>query len=141
MEVEWREAFEEPKGAGGGGGAFLDMVDVDDAVDAERPTGGVATPPCRCWLTSLAEESESGLEINGIWEAVLTRGNETLCDGERLNDSRRIAAFVLVFRSNLRSGHVDSILAFRELVDLVENHVVDIKPLIEGVIGDDGSES
>jgi hypothetical protein len=143
VEVEWTEAFEEPKGAGGGGGAFLDKVDVDDAVDAERPTGGVAIPPCRCWLTSLAErwESESGLDMNGIWEAVLTRGNETLCDAERLDDSRRIAAFVLVFRSNLHSGHVDSILAFRELVDLVENHVVDIKPLIEGVIGDDGSES
>jgi hypothetical protein len=35
----------EPKGAGGGGGAFLDRVDVD-AVDGERPTGGV--PDCRC---------------------------------------------------------------------------------------------
>jgi hypothetical protein len=40
-------AFPEPKGAGGGGGAFLDRVDVDvDAVDGERPTGGV--PDSRC---------------------------------------------------------------------------------------------
>ena len=38
-------AFTEPRGAGGGGGAFLDRVDVD-AVDGERPTGGV--PVCRC---------------------------------------------------------------------------------------------
>lgn len=45
-------AFPEPKGAGGGGGAFLDM-DVDDAVDGERPTGD--GPVCRCWATSLAE--------------------------------------------------------------------------------------
>jgi hypothetical protein len=38
-------AFTEPRGAGGGGGAFLEMVDVD-AVDGERPTGGVDV--CRC---------------------------------------------------------------------------------------------
>jgi hypothetical protein len=37
-------AFPEPNGAGGGGGDFLDSVDVD-AVDGERPTG---VPVCRC---------------------------------------------------------------------------------------------
>ena len=43
------EAFPEPKGAGGGGGLFLDKVDVD-ALDAERPTGAPAPPrvACRC---------------------------------------------------------------------------------------------
>jgi len=55
------------------------------------------------------------------------RGNETLGDAERLDDRRRIATFLLEFRSYLRSRHVDSILAFRELVDLVKDHVEDIK--------------
>jgi hypothetical protein len=143
VEVEWTEAFKELKGAGGGGGTFLDKVDIDDAIDAEQLMGGVAIPPCWCWLTSLGErwESESGLDMNGIWEAVLTHGNETLCDAEHLDDSRCIAMFVLILRSNLHSRHINSILAFQELVDLVENHIVDIKPLIEGIIGDDGSES
>lgn len=46
-------AFTEPRGAGGGGGAFLDRDVVDvDAVDAERTTGG--NPDCR-WAISLAE--------------------------------------------------------------------------------------
>jgi hypothetical protein len=66
---------------------------------------------------------------------LLTRGNETLGDAERLDDCRRIATFILVFRSYLRSRHVDSILAFRELVDLVEDHVVDIKPIIKASWG------
>jgi hypothetical protein len=70
-----------------------------------------------------------------VGNGLLTRGNETLCDAERLDDSRRITAFLLVFPSNLRSGYVDSVLAFRELVDLIKDHVENIKPLIEGVIG------
>lgn len=132
------EAFPEPKGAGGGGGLFLDKVDVD-AVDGERPTGA-ATPPrvaCRCWETSLAagRGRESGSRSREVGSGLLTRGNETLGDAERLDDSRRVTAFLFVFRSYLRSGYVDSVLAFRELVDLVKDHVENVKPLIEGVIG------
>ena len=67
--------------------------------------------------------------------ALLTRGNETLSDAERLDDCRRIATFLLEFRSYLRRRHVDSIVAFRELVDLVKDHVENIKPMIEDVIG------
>lgn len=63
----------------------------------------------------------------------LTRGNETLGYTERLNNSRRFATFLLVFCSNLGSRHVKSVLAFRELVDLVKNHVEDIKPVFQDV--------
>ena len=72
--------------------------------------------------------------------ALLTRGNETLGDAERLDDCCRITTFLLEFRSYLLSRHVDSILAFRELVDLVKDHVEDIKPIIEDVIGDGDDE-
>ena len=72
---------------------------------------------------------------------LLTRGDETLGDAERLDDSRRVAAFLLVFPSNLRSGYADRVLVFRELVDLVKDHVENVKPLIEGVIGDDDIEN
>lgn len=72
--------------------------------------------------------------------ALLTRGNETLSDAERLDDCCRIATFLFEFGNYLRSGHVDNIVAFRELVDLVEDHVVDIKPRIEDVIEDGGDE-
>jgi hypothetical protein len=65
----------------------------------------------------------------------LTRGNETVIDAERLYDRRGVATFVLVVRNDLGSGHVNGILAFRELADLVKNHVVDIEPLFEDVIG------
>jgi hypothetical protein len=67
---------------------------------------------------------------------LLTRGNETLGDAERLDDCRRIATFLLVFRSYLGSRDIDTVLAFRELVDLVKDHVEDIKPTIEDVIRD-----
>ena len=82
-------------------------------------------------------ERNQGL-ARGRWavgNGLLTRGNETLGDAERLDDSRRVTAFLLVFRSYLCSGYVDSVLAFRELVDLVKDHVENVKPLIEGVIG------
>ena len=71
---------------------------------------------------------------------LLTRGNETLGDAERLDDCGCIATFLLEFRSYLRSGYVNSILAFRELIDLVKEHVEDIKPIIEDVIGSSDSE-
>ena len=63
---------------------------------------------------------------------LLTRGDETLGDAERLDDSCRIAAFLLEFRNDLGGGHIEGVLAFRELVDLVRNHVKDIKSLIRG---------
>lgn len=72
--------------------------------------------------------------------ALLTRGNETLRDAERLDDCCRIATFLLEFRSYLRIWHVDDIIAFRELVDLVKEHVEDIKPRIEDVIGNGDNE-
>ena len=83
------------------------------------------------------------IRSQGTWNVeceLLTRGNETLGDAERLDDCGRIATFLLELRSYLRSGHVDSILAFRELIDLVKDHVEDIKPMVEDVIagGDNG---
>jgi hypothetical protein len=42
------EPFPEPKGAGGGGGVFLEKVDVEDAADVERPTGAAPGAVCRC---------------------------------------------------------------------------------------------
>ena len=104
------------------------------------PQGPFLGAERQVWLRGREENQVS--EVG--WKAgseMLTCGNETLGDAERLDDSRRIATFLLVFPSNLRSGHVDSILAFRELIDLVKNHVVDIKPSIEGVIRDDDTES
>ena len=65
------------------------------------------------------------------WE-LLTRGDETLGDAERFDDSSRIAAFLLEFGNDLGGGHVERVLAFRELVDLVRNHVKDIKSLTSG---------
>jgi hypothetical protein len=63
---------------------------------------------------------------------VHTRGNETLVDGERFYDRRAIATFVLEVHNDLSRGHVNGILAFRELADLVKNHIVDIEPLFWG---------
>ena len=87
----------------------------------------------------MAEECGGRSDLNVPWNVecgLLTRGNETLRDAERLDDCRRIATFLLEIHSYLRSRHVDSILAFRELIDLVEDHVEDIKPITEDVIGD-----
>jgi hypothetical protein len=69
------------------------------------------------------------------WQATrrLTRGNETLIDAERFDDRRGVATFILIVRNDLVGGHVNSVLAFRELADLVKNHVVDIEPLLKSL--------
>jgi hypothetical protein len=69
--------------------------------------------------------------LNGLAGGRLTRGNETLIDAERFYDRCGVATFVLVIRNDLVGEYVNSVLAFRELADLVKNHVVNNEALLK----------
>jgi hypothetical protein len=82
-EADAKEAFPEPKGAGGGGGDFLtkvlleecDTAVAEDVDEGERPRDVVPVLKDRFWVRSFAEWAGKRLELGfngGVWQGAYT---------------------------------------------------------------------